>query len=506
MTWVTGGVVSALACSTNITVIERGDARGPDATVTGSTVIGPSGGTVTLGKASIQIPPGALTRSTTITITIRSDHPPSEYRTFSAFYEFSPEGLEFAVPPTVTLPEEGAPASASVFWSNPARTGYDERVTTIAHGLASAKVTHFSSGFVGELTSSSDGGTPGHDADAGAPDRAAPDAPFDAGSGDAQDGAADSTGPDSVVPDSTATDAGPDASCPSSDGGFVTLSSGGAPYGITVSPTHLFWADLSGKVLRMSLSDCSITELATGQSGTIGISLAGSNVYWTNNAGGGFSGSVVTAPQAGGSPTTLASGLTTPGDLTNDGTHLYWMPGSSGYLAVVSKMALGGGAVSSIGTGNYGISITTTGGLVYWTDYFAEAVLAVPSSGGTVMTLASGLMTPYGIATDDVNIYWTDNFGGDGGAVGRVPAAPDAGPATTLLGGLSNAYGVATDGTHVYFGTVSGRPSSIIKMNLDGSSVTTLVAGPTNATKMAVDSARVYWTDYGGGKVMMAPK
>ena len=51
-------------------------------------------------------------------------------------------------------------------------------------------------------------------------------------------------------------------------------------------------------------------------------------------------------------------------------------------------------------------AITVQGGVVYWTDLHSVQSIAV--SGGTVITLASSLSGPYGIAVDSTNVYWTD--------------------------------------------------------------------------------------------------
>jgi hypothetical protein len=304
--------------------------------------------------------------------------------------------------------------------------------------------------------------------------------------------------------DSGPDDGAPEASCPASDGGYVTLSSGGAPYGIVVSASDLFWADLGGRVLRMSLSDCEVTTIASGQSGTIGVTLAGDDVYFSNNNGGGSAGSIVTVPQTGGTPTTLASGLDSPGLVTNDGESIYWTPGSSDFTGVVYKMALTGGAVTSLASEAYSHDIVTTGGLVYWTDQFAAAVAYVPVGGGSVVTVASDQPIPYFMATDGTNVYWTNSTGGDGGAVMKVAVGTDGGAPVELAAAPDGPTGVTSDGANVYFG--SGSTAQVLEVGVNGGTVTTLVEGPTSVARIAVDSKNVYWTDYTHGLVLMTSK
>jgi hypothetical protein len=57
-----------------------------------------------------------------------------------------------------------------------------------------------------------------------------------------------------------------------------------------------------------------------------GIVVDGAYVYWTEEVGG----TVRAVPLAGGTPITLASGLTTPGGMAINGQYVYWaVAGSS---------------------------------------------------------------------------------------------------------------------------------------------------------------------------------
>ena len=160
--WVGLVVVVLAACSggaseSNSTRDAGGDVgslasgRSDASSLAASGSIGPAGGVVTLGAASITIPPGALSSATLITLHQRSDFPPARYVTYSPFYEFDPAGVTFAIPATVVLPRYGGPASAAVYWSAATGPGYDRLVSTVGAHVASAQVTHFSTGFLGAL-------------------------------------------------------------------------------------------------------------------------------------------------------------------------------------------------------------------------------------------------------------------------------------------------------------------------------------------------------------------
>lgn len=69
--------------------------------------IGPQGGIVTSGdgKASVTIPPGALSQAIVITVDLRSNPPPGSIGTV---YQFGPSDISFKLPVTITITYEEA--------------------------------------------------------------------------------------------------------------------------------------------------------------------------------------------------------------------------------------------------------------------------------------------------------------------------------------------------------------------------------------------------------------
>lgn len=109
-----------------------------------------SGGTLRLGpRASLVIPPGALAVPQTITMSVAGSAPPS-YANASSVYEFEPAGLKFAVPVDVTLPVPATASQPVVYWSSDGAPGFDELGGTLAGDVITAKVQHFSEGFVAD--------------------------------------------------------------------------------------------------------------------------------------------------------------------------------------------------------------------------------------------------------------------------------------------------------------------------------------------------------------------
>lgn len=147
---------------------------GQDDVTTGDTtgqegVIGPAGGEVALERGpAIQVPAGALSTDVTISISkmewVGGDAPVdaegNSLAPVSEIWKFGPDGLQFAEPVTVSIPYSefaGVGRELKVFWSVGDTLIYGAlEDATIANGIATVEVTHFSSGFVGFVVSGED--------------------------------------------------------------------------------------------------------------------------------------------------------------------------------------------------------------------------------------------------------------------------------------------------------------------------------------------------------------
>ena len=148
---------------------------------------------------------------------------------------------------------------------------------------------------------------------------------------------------------------------------------------ITVGPAGVYWADITGVLYRWARDGSGTTPLASAPPssgeyfgiGFGGIAVGDDEVYW------GVAGSLMATPAEGGATTTLASAPHTwIADLAIDASAVYW-------TAVPDDLSLGGGAV-----------------------------MKAPRAGGPVVTLASGLTLPFGIAVDAEGVYVTDPVDG----------------------------------------------------------------------------------------------
>ncbi|HEX4381790.1 MAG TPA: hypothetical protein VH083_02530 [Myxococcales bacterium] len=127
---------------------DAGDAGSTPIPTDGTGVVTPaSGGTISLdGGATLEVPPGAVSADTTITIARSSETPPDG--ALSPIFVFGPEGATFAAPITVTIPASGT--AGSIYWTTAgSSTQYETVTTTFAGGAARGQISHFSRGFAG---------------------------------------------------------------------------------------------------------------------------------------------------------------------------------------------------------------------------------------------------------------------------------------------------------------------------------------------------------------------
>jgi hypothetical protein len=130
---------------------------------------------------------------------------------------------------------------------------------------------------------------------------------------------------------------------------------------------------------------------------------------------------------------------------------------------------------------------------------------------GQYTTLATGQTSVWGVAADDVNVYWTNQSGGPGASVGVFKAPVGGGAAVTLsAAGAANQI-IASGGRVFYTGATSAAPGpeGLLSVSVEGGTPTVLVESDPDAGAsvftFAVDCDNVYFQGSNGvGKVAIA--
>ena len=144
------------------------------------------------------------------------------------------------------------------------------------------------------------------------------------------------------------------------------------------------------------------------------------------------------------------------GELVVDSTGIYFADYLEGNIF---NVALDGEQITTLATGlNKPHSLLLDSGFLFWAEN--EAIRQMSITGGTITTLVSDI-SPYQIAKDGTNIYWTDYFGG---TIYEVDL--DSGAVVTLADGQEKPSYLTVDANGIYWicsGTVYNPPLGSVK-------------------------------------------
>jgi Stigma-specific protein, Stig1/ZU5 domain len=479
---------------------QRPDGSGPGTDggdTPAASVVGASGGLVSLPDgASVQIPPGALSADTMITI-VTSDAPPPPGAVGRA-YLFGPEGTTFEQPVTITLPYSttalpaGMTQNDVVIQTAPAgSTSFASLATTgVEAGIVRAQASHFSvfvpvvptepcapcGGTCVDLSTDNDNcGACGAACRTNAPSTAQcmrgrcavtlfhtdVTSPI---TYDYKDIAVSQGNAYWLDMESYGPNVGhikPFMQQVPIDGGPVSMTTDqGDPYSDTAflaaDATNLYWSDGSG-LIAMPLGGGPQTVLAhenTDVGSVGGIAVDGSYLYSVDNFVG-----LARVPIDGTAPLTqLVPPVANANDtgLMMDTTNFYWLACGGGATPCAAYgVPRAGGASFPIAPSLPSIALldTTVGGGRLWAIPSGSRVVAsVPVTGGATeidYTAPATAPEPYLIVSDGTNVYWFE-------AAALMRMSVNGGAPTTLFEfidpyGMANAGGIAVDATSVYW-------------------------------------------------------
>ena len=162
-----------------------------------------------------------------------------------------------------------------------------------------------------------------------------------------------------------------------------------------------------------------------------------------------------------------------------------------------------GGAVGAISSNQDEPSaLAITPQAVFWIN----GDVSQTSNDGLLMTApldggATQALTPFlnlggrAVATDGVNVYWTQT--------GSILSRPVEGGATSTLVTNVSPNDIAIDTTNLYW--TDRNANAILRMSLGGGAVTTVATSFSLPWHLALDATNVYWTDF-SNLVLKAPK
>jgi hypothetical protein len=217
------------------------------------------------------------------------------------------------------------------------------------------------------------------------------------------------------------------------------------PEAMAIYGGALFWTELAAEVFTCPVSDCS-APTALWSAGfspcATGVVADASGVYWPTVATESImkcaAGGCANAPTVVMSTDSAIAGeVAALEQITTDADHVYFTDGNPqiGMILACAKSGCGPQPILLAGGLNAPMAIATDGVDVYWTET-GEAFVngqsingaglvrrcAVGGCNGAPVTIASGLTAPVGIAVDDNNVYWAE--AGTGAADGRIWIAP----------------------------------------------------------------------------------
>jgi hypothetical protein len=300
-----------------------------------------------------------------------------------------------------------------------------------------------------------------------------------------------------------------DTSTPVTGSGVTTLASGVvSPQAIALGPTTVYWTTAQVASAGAPVGDAATgtggiesvprvggarAEIIDGLASPGALALSSTTLFFAQ--GGAGSGTLDSFILGETTLSPIATRLTPPLSMIVDEGVLYWTAGT-GTALVTDSVEVSGGKVSVVDSyaGAYDpVAITNVGTTLYILTKGAggASILELPTSGGTPKAIwKDATVTPSDLAVGGTTLYWLVNGTVDGGELLATPTS--GGTIVTLASSLENPAQLAVLGDEVYL-TSDVASGSVLEVSTGGGGITTLAAGLDYPFALAVDDA-VYFT------------
>ena len=213
--------------------------------------------------------------------------------------------------------------------------------------------------------------------------------------------------------------------------------------GLAVFQGSFYWTEFSAELYACPIAGCGSSEVTLWSAGyspcDVGVAVDASGIYWVADG----PDTLFSCPLGGcvGAPTPLMAGSADVADsrqLALDANNVYFTDGNPEQLGMILACAKSGcGATPTVLASGLDAptAIATDGINVYWTETGPDVVAGAPVTGAGLVrkcavtgcgnaptNVATGLTLPGAIALDDANVYWTEaGTTADGGKIWKAP-------------------------------------------------------------------------------------